>query len=177
MPFSSVNEAPRFRLTEWLSGSGEADKTPLPLSRTSGKLGVYPQRQSRCPLEPVLGGVMVFYEFPYSLRSSSSGVGLWKNAIHGFIVSSGMWKLSCESFEFLSASRRINSSSDTSRKCTSLLAPSCFALNRKSSRSSRAQKPKSRITFVPNASALLAMFQSMVSIRVCLTSCSGSSAS
>ena len=29
---------------------------------------------------------MVFSDFPYSLRSSSSGVGLWKNAIHGFMV-------------------------------------------------------------------------------------------
>lgn len=49
---------------------------------------------------PVLGGDVVtptcfsglgsFSKLIYSLRSSSSGVGLWKNAIHGFIMSSGM---------------------------------------------------------------------------------------
>src|SRR5664280_2053674 len=58
----------------------------------------------------------------YSLRSSSSGVGFWKDAIHGFIIFSGMVKLACEFCEFLIASRRISSSSGTSRKCTSLLA-------------------------------------------------------
>src|SRR5450759_2351587 len=53
---ASVYEPPmRFSRTDWLSGSGVADKTPLPLSRTSGKLGAYPQWQSRCLLEPVLG--------------------------------------------------------------------------------------------------------------------------
>src|SRR5262249_46837601 len=36
----------------------------------------------------------------YSRRSSSSGVGRWKNAIHGFIIASGIWKLVCEACEF-----------------------------------------------------------------------------
>ena len=49
--------------------------------------------------------------------------------------------------------------------------------NSQPSRSSRAQKPKSSITFVPNSSALLAIFQSIASIRLCLVSCSGSLAS
>ena len=39
---------------------------------------------------------------PHSLRSSSSGVGLWKKAIHGFIMYSGIWKLFSEGCEFLS---------------------------------------------------------------------------
>jgi hypothetical protein len=66
----------------------------------------------------------------YSRRSSSSGVGRWKNTIHGFIIASGIEKLVGEGCEFLTASRCINSSADTSRKCTSLLAPSCFARDR-----------------------------------------------
>jgi hypothetical protein len=66
----------------------------------------------------------------YSRRSSSSGVGRWKNTIHGFIIASGIEKLVGEGCEFLIASRCINSSADTSRKCTSLLAPSCFARDR-----------------------------------------------
>jgi hypothetical protein len=39
------------------------------------------------PVEPVLGNVTIFL---YSLRTSSSGVGLWKNSIHGFIISTDM---------------------------------------------------------------------------------------
>ena len=75
MTFSSVNEAPRFRLTEWLSGSGEADKTPLPLSRTSGKLGAYPQRRSHCPTG---AGVRRHYGFlQFSLFSALKFVGCW----------------------------------------------------------------------------------------------------
>ena len=113
----------------------------------------------------------------YSLRSSSSGVSFWKNSIQIFILSSEMWKLSCEGCEFLTASRLSSSSCGTSRKCTSLLAPRRFARSLKSSRSSRAQKPKSRMTLVPSSNALLAIFQSIVSIKVCRASCSGSFAS
>ena len=66
----------------------------------------------------------------YSLRSSSSSVGFWKNSTQGFILSSEMWKLPCKSCEFLTASRLSSSSSGTSRKCTSLLAPSRLARSR-----------------------------------------------
>lgn len=38
-------------------------------------------------VEPVLGSVTIFL---YSLRTSSSNVGLWKNSIHGFIISTDM---------------------------------------------------------------------------------------
>jgi hypothetical protein len=43
--------------------------------------------QAARPLEPVLGRVTMFL---YSLRKSSSGVGFWKNSIHGFIISTDM---------------------------------------------------------------------------------------
>jgi hypothetical protein len=65
-----------------------------------------------------------------SLRWSSSGVGLWKEAIHGFIISADIWKVVCEGCEFLTASRRKSSSSGTSRKMTSLAAPSRVACSR-----------------------------------------------
>src|SRR6266498_3934832 len=86
----------------------------------------YPKTQPVlvCPLFALLGGVATY---TYSLRSSSSGVGLWKNSIQGIILSSEMWKLSCEGCEFLTASRLSSSSFGTSRKWTSLLAPRRFA--------------------------------------------------
>ena len=46
------------------AGSGGADETLSPLSRISGKPGAYHQRQSRCPLEPVLGVYIVYIFFP-----------------------------------------------------------------------------------------------------------------
>ena len=112
-----------------------------------------------------------------SRRRSSSGVGFSKRAIHGFIISSGIVKERAEGCAFLRASRRSSSDGATSRKWTSLLAPSRLARWRRSSRSSRAQNPKSRITSVPSASARLASSQRSVSMTPCLASCSGSSAS
>ena len=66
----------------------------------------------------------------YSLGSSSSGVGFWKKAIQGFIISSEIWKAVGERSAFLCTSRRSNSSAGTSGKCTSLPAPSCLARKR-----------------------------------------------
>jgi hypothetical protein len=102
----------------------------------------------------------------YSLISSSSGLGAWKSATQRLIISSEMWNVPCDDRVFLAASRRISSSSGTSRKCTSLLAPSSFARERKSSLSCRAQKPKSRITFPPNASTRAATSHNSVSSAV-----------
>ena len=60
---------------------------------------------------------------------------------HGRIIASGMWNARDEGCAFRCARRRSSSCAGTSRKCTSLRAPSCFARARKSSRSSRAQNP------------------------------------
>lgn len=56
-----------------------------------------------------------FVTEPYSLRSSSSGPGFWKNAIQGRILSSEIWKVSWEGCAFRTASRLSSSSSGTSR--------------------------------------------------------------
>jgi hypothetical protein len=52
------------RPTVWLSGSGGTDKTPYQLSRILAKRACAEWR-SRCPLEPVLGGLLhgVYSEF------------------------------------------------------------------------------------------------------------------
>jgi hypothetical protein len=60
----------------------------------------------------VVGSVDLFF---YALGSSSSRVGVWKNAIHGFIASAEIRKLSGEGRAFRCASRRNNSFSGTSR--------------------------------------------------------------
>src|SRR5262249_28270587 len=96
--------------------------TPLPLHRNS--LEDYPETCRSPPLISIRPTCL------YSRRSSSSLVGRWKNAIHGFIIASGIEKFLCEGCEFLTASRCINSSADTSRKCASLLAPSRLARDR-----------------------------------------------
>jgi len=55
---------------------------------TQGRLRPWPSGDFIAhPEHPVLGRVTIFL---YSLRKSSSGVGFWKNSIHGFIISTDM---------------------------------------------------------------------------------------
>jgi len=46
--------------TDWLSGG--TGETPSPLSHISGKTRLRASGASRCPLEPVFGGVLIKVE-------------------------------------------------------------------------------------------------------------------
>lgn len=78
---------------------------------SNGTFTCFAKRSGAKSGEAVLGGVTI----SYSLRSSSSGVGFWKKAIHGFMASLDIRKLSLEGRKFLSTSRLNSSSSGTSR--------------------------------------------------------------
>lgn len=81
------------------------------LCPSNGTFTCFAKRSGAKSGEAVLGGVTI----SYSLRSSSSGVGFWKKAIHGFMASLDIRKLSLEGRKFLSTSRLNSSSSGTSR--------------------------------------------------------------
>src|SRR6266498_3328632 len=120
-------ESRRLSVTYWREGRSKAISTEY---FDLGKLPDCPQGVRpvlACQLFAVLGGFVIS---TYSLPSSSSSVGLWKNSIQVIILSSEMWKLSWEGCEFLTASRLSSSSLGTSRKWTSLLAPTRFARSR-----------------------------------------------
>jgi hypothetical protein len=68
-------------ITVWFSGSGGSGKTSLNSCAIADKPTLIRAA------EPLLGSVTIFL---YSLRKSSSGVGFWKNSIHGFIISTDM---------------------------------------------------------------------------------------